>query len=131
MEKSMNWNKMVEDIKIANLDPSKKAGAAPTRHDAVAIFQKFLDRKRVKYINDIEENDFIQARNQKGAWTYSPASDKEVSKGQEEFVGYYIQKEKITEDVIYTLYKESVQGKVIKITTPIKETIEQKYAKYI
>lgn len=126
----MNFDYLVENMKKADLDPSKKAGSATSRDECVKVFQQFLDRKRVKYINDISENDFIQARHQKGAWTYSPPSDKEISSGQEQYLGYYIEKTKLEEDQILSIYESEIKGKFIKEEKVIKEEIENKYSKW-
>lgn len=126
----MNFDYLVENMKKADLDPSKKAGSATSRDECVKVFQQFLDRKRVKYINDISENDFIQARHQKGAWTYSPPSDKEISSGQEQYLGYYIEKTKLEEDQILSIYESEIKGKFQKKEKVIKEEIEEKYSKW-
>jgi hypothetical protein len=54
----MDFDKLVENMKKADLDPSKRIGKAGNRMDAADEFKKFLDRKRVSYINNIDESDF-------------------------------------------------------------------------
>jgi hypothetical protein len=61
----------------------------------------------------------------------SIASSKELSKGQENFIGYYVEKENLDENEYKKIYESEIKGKFEQKDKITKEMIEEKYSKWI
>ena len=138
----MSIEKIVEGLKM-NEDTDETISVS--KLDAAEKFERFCKGKKLKIINNIEENDFVQLRSRPGQWSYSPDSRKELSKAQEELAGTVPglqdklwstpRKEKkpksVTEDVILQIYESEIKGKFTKEEKVKKDVIEDKYSKWL